>query len=126
MAKRRANGEGSIRKRADGRWEGRYVAGHDANGKPIRKNVLGKSQAEVREKLQRAIIETRGLDVARSDEFTVGTWAKTWFEIYAKPNIRPSTADYYNRFIESYIVPQLGHIKLNKLTGRDIQKCTTR
>ena len=45
MAKRRANGEGSIRKRADGRWEGRYVAGHDANGKAIRKNVLGKSQS---------------------------------------------------------------------------------
>ena len=122
MAKRRANGEGSIRKRADGRWEGRYVAGHDANGKAIRKNVLGKSQAEVREKLQRAIIETRGLDVARSDEFTVETWAKTWFEIYAKPNIRPSTADYYKRFIDSYIVPQLGDIKLSKLTSRQIQK----
>lgn len=122
MAKRRANGEGSIRKRADGRWEGRYVAGHDANGKPIRKNVLGKSQAEVREKLQRAIMETRGLDVARSDEFTVATWAKTWFEVYAKPNIRPGTAGYYKRFIDSYIIPYLGDIKLNKLTTRDIQK----
>lgn len=33
---RRAAGEGNIRKRADGRWEGRYVAGHDAEGKPIR------------------------------------------------------------------------------------------
>ena len=40
---RRAAGEGNIRKRADGRWEGRYVAGHDAEGKPIRKNVLGKT-----------------------------------------------------------------------------------
>ena len=29
MAKKRANGEGSIRKRKDGRWEGRYTAGHD-------------------------------------------------------------------------------------------------
>ena len=52
MAKKRANGEGSIRKRPDGRWEGRYIAGHDENGKPIRKNVLGKSQAEVKEKLR--------------------------------------------------------------------------
>ena len=34
-AKRRANGEGSIRKRSDGRWEGRYTAGHDENGKAI-------------------------------------------------------------------------------------------
>ena len=51
MAKKRASGEGNIRKRKDGRWEGRYIAGHDENGKPIRKNVLGKTQAEVRDKL---------------------------------------------------------------------------
>ena len=48
MAKKRANGEGSIRKRSDGRWEGRYTAGRDPEtGKPIYKNVLGKTQAEV-------------------------------------------------------------------------------
>ena len=56
MAKRRANGEGSIRKRKDGRWEGRYTAGRDTvTGKPIYKNVLGKTQAEVKEKLKKAI-----------------------------------------------------------------------
>ena len=44
MAKKRANGEGSIRKRFDGRWEGRYTAGRDPEtGKPIYKNVLGKT-----------------------------------------------------------------------------------
>ena len=56
MAKRRANGEGSIRKRTDGRWEGRYTVGRDSEtGKAIYKNVLGKIQAEVREKLKQAI-----------------------------------------------------------------------
>ena len=50
MAKRRANGEGSLRKRKDGRWEGRYTAGTDpVTGKAISKNVLGKTQAEVKE-----------------------------------------------------------------------------
>ena len=29
MPKKRANGEGNIRKRKDGHWEGRYTAGHD-------------------------------------------------------------------------------------------------
>ena len=49
MAKRRANGEGNIRKRKDGRWEGRYTAGRDPDtGKPIYKNVLGKTQAETK------------------------------------------------------------------------------
>ena len=47
MAKRRANGEGNIRKRSDGRWEGRYTAGRDPNtGKAIYKNVLAKTQRE--------------------------------------------------------------------------------
>ena len=46
MAKKRANGEGNIRKRKDGRWEARYTAGHDPKtGKRIIKNVLGKTQA---------------------------------------------------------------------------------
>ena len=53
MPKRRANGEGNIRKRKDGRWEGRYTAGYDPEtGKRIIKNVLGKTQAEVKEKLK--------------------------------------------------------------------------
>ena len=48
MAKKRANGEGNIRKRKDGRWEGRYTAGYDSKtGKRIIKNVLGKTQGEV-------------------------------------------------------------------------------
>ena len=43
MAKKRANGEGNIRKRKDGRWEGRYTAGVDPEtGKPIAKNVLAR------------------------------------------------------------------------------------
>ena len=53
MAKKRANGDGSIRKRKDGRWEGRHVVGHDpVTGKMISRNVLGKTQAEVKEKLR--------------------------------------------------------------------------
>lgn len=37
MSKKRANGEGSIRKRKDGRWEGRYTSGYDKDGKVITK-----------------------------------------------------------------------------------------
>lgn len=123
MPKRRANGEGNIRKRKDGRWEGRYTAAYDPEtGKRITKNVLGKTQAEVKEKLKKAMEEVQGLDIVRSDDYTVEGWVRTWFELYSKPNIRPTTADYYRRFIDSHIVPNLGSIKLNKLTARDIQK----
>ena len=76
MPKKRANGEGNIRKRKDGRWEGRYTAGYDPKtGKRIIKNVLGKTQAEVREKLITAMAECQGLDVSReADEHWGGTW----------------------------------------------------
>ena len=78
MAKRRANGEGSIRKRSDGRWEGRYTAGYDPEtGKRIVKSVLGKTQAEVKEKLRKALEETRELDIIRSDDYTVGERVQT-------------------------------------------------
>ena len=123
MAKKRANGEGSIRKRSDGRWEGRYTAGYDPEtGKRITKNVLGKTQAEVKEKLAKAIEESKKLDIVRSDEYTVGEWLRLWYELYSKPNIRPTTADSYHRGIELHVIPRIGEIKLKKLTSRDIQK----
>ena len=70
MAKKRANGEGNLRKRKDGRWEGRYTAGYDPyTGKRIVKNVLGKTQAEVRDKLKKAIEESGLLDISREEDF---------------------------------------------------------
>ena len=123
IAKKRANGEGNIRKRADGRWEGRYTAGyHPETGKRIIKNVLGKTQAECKAKLKKAIEESQSLDVGRADEYTVVAWLRTWFELYAKPHIRPSTMNYYHRNIEQHIIPAIGDIPLNKLTTRDLQK----
>ena len=92
MAKKRANGEGNIRKRKDGRWEGRYTAGHDPEtGKPIYKNVLGRTQAEAKTKLKAAIEETKSLDVTKAGKYTVGAWMDEWFENYAKVKVRPSS-----------------------------------
>ena len=94
MAKKRANGEGSIRKRSDGRWEGRYTAGyHPETGKRIIKNVLGKTQVECKAKLNAALESVKGIDVSRADEYTVATWLRSWYDIYAKPNVRVATAD---------------------------------
>ena len=123
MAKKRANGEGNIRKRADGRWEGRYTAGYrPETGKRIIKNVLGKTQAECKAKLSAAMEAARGIDVSRADEYTVATWLRSWYEIYAKPNIRISTANRYQLMVEQYTIPRIGSIKLTKLTAHDLQK----
>ena len=73
MAKKRANGEGSIRKRKDGRWEGRYTAGHNLEtGKPIYRNVLGRTQVEVKEKLKQAMVESKKLDLTKAGQYTLG------------------------------------------------------
>ena len=122
MAKRRANGEGNIRKRKDGRWEGRYTAGYATDGKRIIRNVLGKTQAEVKEKLKQALEVNQNVDASKDQNITVGQWASLWFENYAKPSIRETTAEYYRNYIEKHIIPGIGKIKLRKLTTLDIQK----
>ena len=122
MAKRRANGEGNIRKRKDGRWEGRYTAGRDPeSGKVIYRNVLGKTQAEVKEKLARAIEDSKGLDVVKAGQYTVGQWMDVWYENYAKIKVRPSSHKTYKGYIENHIKPSIGKIPLSKLTTLEVQ-----
>ena len=94
MPKKRANGEGSLRKRKDGRWEGRYTAGNDpATGKPIHKSVLAKTQSEAKEKLKQAIAEAEKLDMSRAKSYTLGAWIKLRYEVYAEPRLREKTED---------------------------------
>ena len=84
--------------------------------------MLGKTQAECKAKLSAAMEATRGIDVSRADEYTVAIWLRSWYEIYAKPNIRISTANRYQLMVEQYTIPRIGSIKLTKLTSHDLQK----
>ena len=121
--KKRANGEGSLRKRKDGRWEGRYTAGCDpTTGKPIHKSVLAKTQSEAKEKLKQAIAEAEKLDMSRAKSYTLGAWIKLWYEVYAEPRLREKTKHYYLNYIDNHIVPELGDTPLEKLTTIQIQK----
>ena len=55
MAKRRPSGDGMVRKREDGRWEGRIVVGHKKNGTPIFQHAYAHTQKELTEKLHQNI-----------------------------------------------------------------------
>lgn len=113
MAKKRANGEGSIRKKPSGRWEGRYTQGIDpVTGKAIQKSVSAKTQAECKEKLAKAIRENRGVPLNHTGDYTAAEWCRLWFETYSKPNIRYNTAKGYEGIIEHHIIPAIGAIKL--------------
>ena len=117
MAKRRSNGEGNIRKRKDGRWEGRYTAGLDPiTGKQVFKNVLGKTQSEVKEKLKLALAENQKVDFTKTGKYTVSQWMDEWFENVCKIKVRPSSHQTYRGYIDNHIVPNIGKLPLEKLT----------
>ena len=126
MAKRSANGESNIRKRKDGCWEGRYTAGRDSEtGRTIYRNVLGKTQAEVKAKLKQAIQESTEVDTLRAEQYTVGQWMDVWFENYAKIKVRPSSHQTYKSYIENHIKPNIGSVPLSKLSSLQLQKRAT-
>ena len=115
MAGKRKRGEGTVRLRKDGRWEGRYTAGRDPEtGKAITKNVLARTQKECKETLQKAIKDTAGLDLVKAGQYTVGQWLDMWFENYAKLKLRPSSHQTYRGYIDNHIKPNIGHIQLSE------------
>ncbi len=122
MAKRRPNGDGMVRKRADGRWEGRIVAGHKNNGKPIYRSVLAKTQKELTEKLHTLIETYRDSDLTEESSMTLGEWLDRWINDYMNLTIRESTLDSYKALIKNQIKPYLGNKPLSSLTTQDIQK----
>lgn len=99
------------------------MVGHDPDtGKMITKNVLGKTQAEVKEKLQKAIDNSKQLDFTKEGKYTVGQWMDEWFEAYAKVKVRPSSHQTYKGYIENHIKPNIGDIPIEKLTSLQLQK----
>lgn len=123
MGRKRKSGEGTVRLRKDGRWEGRVVTGYDEKGLPKTKNVLAKTKTECVEKLKalKDTIEPPSPAKAKAD-MTFGEWLEYWYEKYSKPAVRPSTQRIYEGYIRLYIRPKLGNIPLNKLTTNDIQQ----
>ena len=123
MARKRKAGDGTVRQRKDGRWEGRIVIGYDDNGYPKTKNVLAKTKKECVEKLQKLKEECGGLKPEKvRPEMPFGDWLTYWYENHSKPKIRPTTQETYESRIRLHIIPEIGDIPLNKLTQNDLQQ----
>ena len=65
MARQRPDGDGLVRKRKDGRWEGRIVIGHKEDGTPIYKSVFAKTQKELMPKLHGAMQQQAAQKIER-------------------------------------------------------------
>ncbi len=122
IAKRRPSGDGMVRKRDDGRWEGRVVVGYDDKGLPQTKNVLAKTKTECAEKLEKLKEEYRPPSTRCKPEMLFGDWMEFWYENYSKPAIRPLTQANYENRIYDHVIPEIGKIPLNKLTQNDLQQ----
>lgn len=119
---RAAAGAGTIRQRPDGRWEARVTIGTDpGTGKPIRKSYYGKTQKEVREKMQRTAVAVTDGDYFEPSKLTVGQWLDTWSAEYLN-GVKPRTVESYQSSIKHHIKPKIGAIKLSALTPVDVQR----
>ena len=122
MAKRRPSGDGMVRKREDGRWEGRIVVGHKQNGEPIFRYVLAKTQKELLDKLHRDLETFQDVELTEDSRMTLGEWLDRWMEDYGAATLRPNTLRSYEQFIRCYIKPYLGNKIVSRVTRMDIQK----
>ena len=126
MAKRSntrgAQGDGTIRKRKDGRWEARYTLGVDpGSGKQVQKSVYGKSQDEVRKKLKGITTEVDQGIYTEPTKMTVGQWLDIWIAEY-NSDVKDTTVQQYKYQINTHLKPGIGSVKLSELTAVMLQQ----
>ena len=122
MGKRRPSGDGLVRKRADGRWEGRIVVGHKEDGKPIYRSVFAEKQGDLMPKLHELKDQYAGVELTEDSSISLGEWLGRWLEDYKKPTLRPSTYAGYSKDITNHILPYLGSKRITLLKTAEIQK----
>lgn len=128
-ATRAAQGAGTIRKKTVTRngqeyiyWEARVTVGRDSGtGKQIQKSFTGKTQKEVREKMQAAAVAVNENTYTELSKLTVAQWLDIWEDEYLG-DIKPLTAASYKRTVKNHIKPALGAIRLQALSAHEIQK----
>ena len=122
MAKRRPSGDGMVRRREDGRWEGRIVVGHKKNGTPIFQHAYAHTQKELTEKLHQNIERYQDVELTEDSRMTLGQWLDRWLTEYKAGTVRPGTLEGYRRYIEYYIKPQLGDKQISLISQQDVQR----
>lgn len=126
MSKRRSNGEGSIVKNIrNGEqigWRASITIGTNHEGKLVRKQFTGRTQADVRAKLD-DFKKQMLMGVLNDNKITVSTWFYTWLFDYRKQDLKPKSFQRYHGIYTKYIEnTDLGNIKLNDLRTMHIQR----
>ena len=120
---RNPNRSGTILKRPDGRWEGKYcVPATDGSSRYLRKSVYGKTKQEVRKKLTQIQFELDSRMYVSPTKMTLENWLNTWLTEYIKHSVKELTYDSYYSICKNHIIPTLGDIALTKLSVDRIQR----
>ncbi|WP_245205605.1 tyrosine-type recombinase/integrase [Kitasatospora sp. RG8] len=118
---RRANGEGTIILRKDGRYAAAaYV--YKPDGTRTRKWVYGKTRTEVANKLTEMQEKTRQGIPAVTSNMPLADYLDYWLTAVASERYKPSTMSSYEPISRVYIAPVLGRKPLNRLTPADIRR----
>ena len=120
--KRRPQGDGTIRKRSDGRWEGRIIIGHKNDGSPMYKSVFGKTQKSTLKQLHQMIDLYRDVDLTEDCRMTLGEWLDKWLDEYMIFSLRENTMNGYRSIIDNQIKRFIGDKQIAYLTTQDVQK----
>ena len=120
--KRRPQGDGTIRKRKDGRWEARIIVGHKNDGSPMYKSAFAKTQKSALKELHKLIDLYRDVDLTEECRMTLGEWMDKWLDEYMIFAIRESTLDSYRNITKNQVKKHIGHKPLSSLTTADIQR----
>ncbi len=122
MAKRRGNGEGSIVKRKDGKWQGYVTVGYDPESeKPKKKYFYSSTRKEIQEKITDALGKVQAGTYREPSKLKLAEWLNTWLNDYMKPSLRPTTWGSYEVQIKKHILPTLGHLRLSQLQTSNLQ-----
>ncbi|NEC86483.1 tyrosine-type recombinase/integrase [Streptomyces sp. SID12501] len=116
----RANGDGTVYQRKDGRWEAAgYVLAPGNTRKRVR--VYGTTRKDAMTKLTEKIANSnRGLPIAAADS-TVSAYLTYWLDGVAVHHLRENTHTRYAASIRLHLNPGLGVKKLARLTTRDVR-----
>ncbi len=119
-SKRRANGEGSIWQRADGRWAAAVYVPTPAGGEK-RKYVYGRTREEVHRKAQDLLRARRDGTPVPDGRLTVADYLTEWLAEVVKVQRRPKTYQGYEGVVRLHLIPGLGKKRLARLTAREVR-----
>jgi integrase len=111
----------------DERWHGRVTVGVLDNGKPDRRHVKRKKEADViRAVRELEKIRDQGHVRTAGRAWTVKQWLTHWVEKIAAPAVRPNTADGYRFAVYKHLVPGVGAHRVDRLEPEHLEKLYAR